>query len=55
MANSDCEEDANYVVNLIKEKIQPKDVYVNILGPIIGASVGPGTVAIYVEGTKKTI
>ena len=55
VAHSDCEEDANYVVNLIKEKIQPKDVYVNILGPIIGASVGPGTVAIYVEGSKKTI
>ncbi|MGN1295378.1 MAG: DegV family protein [Bacilli bacterium] len=55
VVHSDCEEDANYVISLIKEKIQPKDVYVNILGPIIGASVGPGAVAIYVEGNRKTI
>lgn len=55
VVHSDCQEDADYVINLIKEKIQPKDIYVNILGPIIGASVGPGTVAIYVEGNKKTV
>ncbi len=45
--HADCEEDAAYLKKRIEEEIKPKEVYVDYIGPIIGASAGPGTVAIY--------
>lgn len=47
VVHADCEEDAAYLKKRIEEEIKPKEVYVNYIGPIIGASAGPGTVAIY--------
>lgn len=47
VVHADCESDAEYLVNKIKSEIGVKEVYVNYIGPIIGASTGPGTVGIY--------
>lgn len=47
VVHADCEEDAAYLKKRIEEEIKPKEVYVDYIGPIIGASAGPGTVAIY--------
>ena len=32
-----------------------KKVYTNTIGPIVGASVGPGTVIVFCHGTEVTI
>ncbi len=48
-------EDAAYLVEKVKEVIKPADVYVNYIGPVIGASVGPGSVVLYGFGKKVTL
>lgn len=47
VVHADCIQDAEYLKNRIEKEIGVKEVYVNYIGPIIGASAGPGTVAIY--------
>lgn len=51
VVHADCAEDAEYLKKRIEENIRPKEVYVNYIGPIIGASVGPGTVGVYCKST----
>lgn len=52
VVHADCEEDAKFVKEELIKEVHPKDVYIGVIGPIIGASVGPGTVAIYSWGNK---
>ncbi len=47
LGHADCLADAEYLKDRIEKEIKPKEVYVNYIGPIIGASAGPGTIAIY--------
>ena len=47
VVHADCIEDANYLKDRIEKEMNVKEVYVNYIGPIIGASAGPGTIAIY--------
>ena len=55
LTHADCQED----IELLKEeilKIAPfKKVTVSIIGPIVGASVGPGTVIAFCRGKEVTI
>ncbi len=53
--HADCIEDAEYLKSRVEKEIKPKKVYVNYMGPIIGASAGPKTVAIYLKGKEKEI
>ena len=39
----------------MREQIPCKDIYVNYMGPIIGASVGPGAVAVFGFGKKVEV
>lgn len=55
VVNADCVEDGDYLVNKVKELIAPKEIYTNTIGPIIGASVGPGAVAVYGFGDPGTL
>ncbi|MDE7165117.1 MAG: DegV family protein [Clostridiales bacterium] len=52
VVHADCEADANYLAEQVKTKINPKEVYINAIGPTIGASVGPETVALYAFGNQ---
>lgn len=52
VVHADCEADANYLAEQVKAKINPKEVFINTIGPIIGASVGPDTVALYAFGDQ---
>lgn len=52
IAHADCIEDAKYLEAQVKEKISPKDTYIYAIGPIIGASAGPDTVALYAFGNQ---
>lgn len=55
VAHSDCsQEEVDMLVNMVKEKINCKDVVVGYIGPIIGGSVGPDTVGIWAYGDEVT-
>lgn len=51
--HADNPKDAEYVVAQIKEKVNPKEIRVASLGPIIGASCGPDTIIVNFYG--KTV
>lgn len=55
VVHADCGKDAEYLKNRIESELGVKEVYVNYIGPIIGASVGPGTIAIYCRGNEKEV
>lgn len=53
LGHADCsDEDINYLVAKVKEVIGTDNIYVNFVGPIIGASVGPGTIVMYGWGNN---
>lgn len=52
IVHADCLNDAMYVKELVEEAVHPKDIFVEYMGPIIGASTGPGTVIIYYKGKE---
>ena len=53
--HADCMKECEYVVNRIKTEIDPKEVIVTNVGPIIGATVGPDTILISFYGQEVTI
>jgi len=55
LVHADCAADAEYLKGRIEKELQPKALYVNYIGPIIGASAGPGTIAIYLRGEKVDV
>lgn len=52
VAHADCEEEGKAIVETIKAEIPCKNVYLGIIGPIIGASVGPDAVAVFALGKE---
>ncbi len=56
VSHADCEEEALYLKNQVMEKIGVKeeDITINFIGPIVGATVGPGTMSLYYYGTEVT-
>lgn len=54
VVHGDCPEDAEKLKGMIQEFLPGKEVNIHPLGPIIGATTGPGTVAIYFYGKKVT-
>ncbi len=55
IAHADCEKDAQYIADKVKERLNPKYVHLSSLGPIIGATVGPGTITANFYGEEVTI
>ncbi len=53
VTHGDCEDDANYIANMIREKFTTKEVLVHYLDPVIGAHSGPGTLAIFFMGDAR--
>ncbi|MGN1093873.1 MAG: DegV family protein [Candidatus Neoclostridium sp.] len=56
ISHSDCAEDAEIFKAAVEAALPGKDlnVHVGYIGPIVGASVGPGTLAVYFYGKKVT-
>lgn len=56
VSHSDCIEDAEYFKSALQTALPDKnlDIHVGYIGPIVGASVGPGTLAVYFYGKKVT-
>ena len=55
VCHADDIDTANELVALIKKEVACKNVYINYIGPIVGASVGPGAVAVQFFGNEVTI
>ena len=53
ISHGDCEEDANYLADIMRSRFNVKDVVVNYVGPVIGAHSGPGTIALFFLGTER--
>lgn len=53
ISHADAEEDADLVIKLVGEKIPGAKCEKAIIGPIVGISVGPGTIIAYFEGVDK--
>jgi len=56
ISNSACYEDARLVANLVEEKFPRLNgkVMINSVGTVIGSHTGPGTVALFFLGDKRT-
>lgn len=55
IVHADCLEEANILKDLILQAQSFQEIRVANIGPIVGASVGPGTVAAFVFGKEETI
>ena len=53
ISHGDCLEDAQTVAEMVKKRFGVEDVYINYVGPVIGAHSGPGTVALFYAGTER--
>ena len=53
IVHGDCEIDANYVRDQIKEKIKVKDIMVNYLEPVIAVHAGPGVVGLIFTAASR--
>lgn len=53
IAHGGCEEDANYVADLIREGKPGTEIAMEIYEPVTGSYVGPGTVALFFVGKKE--
>lgn len=54
ISHADAKEDAEELGGLVQEATGCKGVYYDSIGPIVGASVGPGTVIVYYVGQEET-
>lgn len=53
ISHGDCLEDAEYVRDLIRERLGIQNFLINCLGPVIGAHTGPGLVALFFMGKSR--
>lgn len=53
ISHSDCEEEAKFVADRIKEKYGVKEIIINYIGPVIGAHTGQGCVALFFMGKHR--
>ncbi len=53
ISHGDCEEDARYVAELVKQRFGYEDFMISFIGPTIGSHAGPGTVALFFMGEKR--
>lgn len=54
IGHAECEEDALTVRDYLKEALGDVRIELNVIGPIVGATVGPGTVIVYYYGALKS-
>lgn len=53
ISHGDCLEEAEFLANLVREKLNVKNIKMNYIGPVIGSHSGPGTVALFFLGTER--
>ncbi|HJB19464.1 MAG TPA: DegV family protein [Candidatus Bariatricus faecipullorum] len=53
ITHGDCEEDANYVAELVRKKMGIDNILINCIGTVIGSHTGPGVVAVFCMGDHR--
>lgn len=53
IAHGDCQEDAQYLADGIKERLGHEDIEINYVDPVIGVHSGPGTIALFYYGKNR--
>jgi len=53
VVHGDCQDDAQILADLIKEKYGVKNVHIGYLGPVIGAHTGPGVLSVFFMGEHR--
>lgn len=53
ISHGDCLEDANFVRDEVIKRFDIKENMVNLIGPVVGAHSGPGTVALFFMGDER--
>ena len=53
ICHGDCQEDANYLAQQVKEKYGVKNVFIYYVGAVIGSHSGPGTLALFFLGENR--
>lgn len=54
IGHAECESEALIVKDYLKEALGDVQIELNVIGPIVGASVGPGTIIVYYYGVLKS-
>lgn len=53
ISHGDCPEDAQTVAQMVRERFGVRNIWINYIGPVIGAHSGPGTLALFYVGTER--
>ena len=53
ISHGDCIQDAQLVAQMVKDRFGVQQVYINYVGPVIGAHSGPGTLALFYVGVER--
>ena len=53
ISHSDCIADANTLAEMIKSSMKVNEIIIEMMGPVIGAHVGPGCIALFYEADMK--
>ena len=53
ISHGDCLEDANFVADLVRERLKVRNFLIHYVDPTIGAHSGPGTVALFFMGEER--
>ena len=53
ISHGDCEEEAKFVADLVKQRFGIESFLINYVGPTIGAHSGPGTMALFFMGEYR--
>lgn len=53
ICHGDCQQDAEYLASVVKEKYGVKNVFTYYVGAVIGSHSGPGTLALFFLGKKR--
>ena len=53
ISHGDCLADAEMVAQMVKDRMGVQQVYINYVGPVIGAHSGPGTLALFYVGIER--
>lgn len=53
ISHGDSLDDAKYIAEQVKKKLNVKSIEINPIGPVIGTHSGPGTLALFYLGTSR--
>jgi DegV family protein with EDD domain len=53
LSHSDAEENAQRMAEYLLARFGPREIIMNAIGPVIGAHTGPGTLALFFQGSKR--